>query len=72
MEQDLGFFIRPYLNISYKIEEPGVTVENLTSKMQSPDIEKTFIKYAKETIIGIFLNYNFIDGCSGTFVNSNT
>lgn len=62
--------IRPFLNISFIFDDPNQSVSNFTEKLNSTNIQKSFIKFANISGLDEYLDISSIDSCKGTIINS--
>lgn len=65
------FYILPSVNISFNIHNSNLTIDNLTSILNSLNIESAFKEYSVNSSLRPFLLLNSIHGCNGSFINSN-
>ncbi|RNA29580.1 hypothetical protein BpHYR1_013502, partial [Brachionus plicatilis] len=65
------FYIHPSVNITFGIQNPNLTLENLTSILSSSNIETTFKEYSLNNDLEPFLSLQSINGCNGTLIYIN-
>lgn len=70
-EKDSVSYVRPSLNFSFQSQDKTFSRENLTTKLNSENIESAFRNNSLNSQLNPFIRLELIDGCSGTKINSN-